>query len=59
MTIPYRESASTLEAESGYKMEAPDVSHFRTYILHGQWREAESCIDNLAIKGEEDRRVSL
>lgn len=55
--VGYTESASTLEAESGYKMETPDVSLFRSYIHKGQWNEAENCLDRLGIKGEEHRRI--
>jgi len=39
-----RESAATLEAESGYSMESPQVSQFRRYVLSGLWSKAEALL---------------
>ena len=45
----FRESAATLEAESGYSMEAPEVSEFRLYILEARWNEAEAALIRLGV----------
>jgi hypothetical protein len=47
--ITYRESASTLEAESGYMMEASEVSEFRKYILEASWGSAEDALTRLGV----------
>ncbi|KAL0946759.1 hypothetical protein HGRIS_012935 [Hohenbuehelia grisea] len=47
------ESAATLEAESGYSMEAPEVSEFRQYVLDGQWSKAEAALLQLGDIDEE------
>lgn len=52
------ESAATLEAESGYSMEAPEVSAFRQYILDGSWGKAEAALMRLAARDEEGLWVS-
>lgn len=44
-----RESAATLEAESGYTMEAPEVSEFRRHILEGSWSNAEAVLMRLGV----------
>lgn len=41
------QSAATLEAESGYAMESPQVSQFRRYILTGLWAKADSLLPSL------------
>jgi len=41
------QSAATLEAESGYTMESPQVSQFRRYILTGRWAKAETLLPSL------------
>ncbi|KAL5490152.1 hypothetical protein ACEPAI_4985 [Sanghuangporus weigelae] len=56
--VGYLESASTLEAESGYQMEAPGVSQFRSYVLNGRWADAESSLPSLGVNDEESLRVS-
>ncbi|KAL5511801.1 hypothetical protein ACEPAH_5019 [Sanghuangporus vaninii] len=56
--VGYLESASTLEAESGYQMEAPGVSQFRSYILNGRWADAESSLPSLGVNDEENLRIS-
>lgn len=43
------ESASTLEAESGYTMEVPQVANFRRYILDGLWAKAEAALLRLGV----------
>lgn len=47
--IPFRESAATLEAESGYSLEAPEVSEFRQHILRGAWADAEPLLIELGV----------
>jgi hypothetical protein len=44
-----RESAATLEAESGYTMEAPEVTQFRRYILGASWSDAEDSLTRLGV----------
>ncbi|PPQ68153.1 hypothetical protein CVT25_014079 [Psilocybe cyanescens] len=51
--VGYIESAATLEAESGYTMEAPEVSQFRQYILEGMWSKAEAALMRLGVHEEE------
>ena len=47
------ESAATLEAESGYAMESPEVSQFRQLILDGMWSKAEVALLRLGVDEEE------
>ncbi|KDR73582.1 hypothetical protein GALMADRAFT_620676 [Galerina marginata CBS 339.88] len=51
--VGYIESAATLEAESGYTMESPEVSQFRQYILDGMWPKAEAALARLGVQEEE------
>jgi hypothetical protein len=53
LNCDHSESAATLEAESGYSMEAPEVSDFRQYILDGSWGKAEAALIRLAVSDEE------
>lgn len=52
-----RESANTLEEESGYVMEDPDILEFRKLVLGGRWSEAEKEVPNLIVDDSELRRV--
>lgn len=45
--VGYIESAATLEAESGYVMETPEVAEFRQCILEGAWTAAEDALTQL------------
>ncbi|KAI6150688.1 WD40 repeat-like protein [Pisolithus tinctorius] len=45
--VGYTESAATLEVESGYSLEAPEVSEFRQYILSAEWQKAEAVLPRL------------
>ncbi|KAJ7074314.1 WD40 repeat-like protein [Mycena amicta] len=47
--VGYNESAATLEAESGYAMESPEVAQFRHYITDGQWAKVESSLHALGV----------
>ena len=49
----HRESATALEHESGYAMEATDVSDFRQYVMDGQWTKAESVLTRLVAPDDE------
>ena len=44
-----RQSAATLEAESGYTMEAPEVASFRRYIMQASWSAAEEALMRLGV----------
>ncbi|KZS88363.1 WD40 repeat-like protein [Sistotremastrum niveocremeum HHB9708] len=47
--VGYIESAATLEAESGYTMETPQVAEFRQRILDGEWTRAETALETLGV----------
>lgn len=51
--VGYIESAATLEAESGYSLEAPEVSEFRQHILRGAWAHAEPLLVQLGVTDED------
>ncbi|KAF8163539.1 WD40 repeat-like protein [Crassisporium funariophilum] len=51
--VGYIESAATLEAESGYTMESPEVSRFRQYILDGMWTKADAALMQLGVEEDE------
>lgn len=54
-----RESAATLEAESGYIMEAPEVSEFRECILDASWDLAVASLANLGVVDQQSYLVGL
>ncbi|KAI8982846.1 WD40 repeat-like protein [Trametes punicea] len=47
--VGYMESAATLEAESGYIMETPEVAEFRRCILDASWDSAEAALVRLGV----------
>ncbi|RDX46846.1 WD40 repeat-like protein [Lentinus brumalis] len=47
--VGYMESATTLEAESGYVMETPEVADFRRCILDASWDSAEAALMRLGV----------
>ncbi|RPD66631.1 WD40 repeat-like protein [Lentinus tigrinus ALCF2SS1-7] len=47
--VGYMESAATLEAESGYIMETPEVAEFRRCILDASWDSAEAALMRLGV----------
>ncbi|KAI0672732.1 WD40 repeat-like protein [Trametes maxima] len=47
--VGYMESAATLEAESGYIMETPEVAEFRRCILGASWESAETALVRLGV----------
>ncbi|KZT71398.1 WD40 repeat-like protein [Daedalea quercina L-15889] len=52
--VGYIESAATLEAESGYTMESPEVAEFRRCILDADWARAEAALMRLGF-ADDDR----
>lgn len=53
------ESAATLEAESGYAMETPEVADFRRFILEARWSKAENALQHLGVRDREGLWVCL
>ena len=53
------ESAATLEAESGYTMESPQVSEFRQYVLDGMWDTAEDLLITLGVSEPDNHAVRI
>ena len=53
------ESATTLEAESGYIMETPEVAEFRRCILNASWDSAEATLVRLGVTEGEGLWVRL
>ncbi|GLB34733.1 putative WD40 repeat-like protein [Lyophyllum shimeji] len=51
--VGYIESAATLEAESGYVMEEPEVYDFRQCILGGSWAKAEAALVRLGVSEDD------
>ncbi|KAF9265565.1 WD40 repeat-like protein [Marasmius fiardii PR-910] len=52
--VGYMESAATLEAESGYVMEEPQVRDFRDYVLQGNWGKAEATLMRMGMVDEQE-----
>lgn len=52
-SLVFRETAATLEAESGYSLEAPSVSSFKRYIINGDWESADDVLTQLGVENEE------
>ncbi|OSX65346.1 hypothetical protein POSPLADRAFT_1179030 [Postia placenta MAD-698-R-SB12] len=52
--VGYIESAATLEAESGYTMETPEVSEFRRCILEADWSNAHAALVRLGATEEDE-----
>ena len=55
----HRESATTLEAESGYIMETPEVAEFRRCILNASWDSAEAALMRLSVTENDSLWVRL
>ena len=55
----FSESAATLEAESGYTMESPEVAEFRRCILDADWARADAALMRLGVADDERLWVSL
>lgn len=52
-----RSSAATLEAESGYTMESPEVAEFRHYVMGALWEQAEAALIRLGVTDEDNLMV--
>lgn len=52
--VGYIESAATLEAESGYTMESPEVAEFRRYVMEASWEQAEVALIRLGVTDEDN-----
>lgn len=48
----YQDAAESVSQDSGYKLESPTVSAFRSAILGGSWAEAEVLLDGAVIQGQ-------
>jgi hypothetical protein len=55
--IIQRETAATLEAESGYKLESTDVVQLRRSIENGLWDDAADMLIRLGVTAEGELRV--
>lgn len=53
----HSESAVTLEAESGYTMESPEVAEFRRYVMEASWEQAEAALIRLGVTDEDNLMV--
>jgi hypothetical protein len=51
IVLSHSESAATLEAESGYVMESPQVAEFRQCILEASWTQAEAALLRIGVPG--------
>ena len=52
-----RETASTLETESGYQLESSDVTQLRYSIQNGIWDDAAALLIRLGVTMENELRV--
>jgi len=53
----YRDTASTLQAESGFTVEDPAVASFRQSILEGRWSDVEAIVSSLPLERPESALV--
>lgn len=53
--FPYltSETASTLEAESGYSLETPLVTEFRQAVLNGEWTKVSDMLPGLGVSARD------
>ncbi|KAG8948860.1 hypothetical protein FRC04_009198 [Tulasnella sp. 424] len=51
--IGYNETASTLEAESGYSLETPLVTEFRQAVLNGEWTKVSDMLPGLGVSARD------
>ncbi|KAG8835358.1 hypothetical protein FRC17_003841 [Serendipita sp. 399] len=56
--IGYLESASTLEAESGFSFETSRVAAFRSAVLDGNWALAQKALLALGVRDEDSLRAA-
>ncbi|KAL7274955.1 hypothetical protein RUND412_002109 [Rhizina undulata] len=57
--LGYHKAAETLEEESEYTLESPDVSDFRRAVLSGDWSRAEYLLSSLEVHGDADINALL
>ena len=55
----HRETAATLEDESGFSFEAARVTAFRSSVMEGDWGTAEKGLSVLSVRDEDALRVGL
>lgn len=46
------ESAETLESESGYSLESPEVAEFRRSVLEGDWTKVIGSLSEMGIPAQ-------
>ncbi|KAG8721117.1 hypothetical protein FRC08_015611 [Ceratobasidium sp. 394] len=56
--VGYTETAATLEAESGYKLESSDVAQLRHSIKNGLWDDAAAMLIRLGVTAESELRAA-
>lgn len=52
-----RETAATLEAESGFSYETSHVRVFRRLVLSGDWNAVEKALETLEVRDGDNLRV--
>jgi hypothetical protein len=52
-----RNTAATLQAESGFILEDPSVAAFRQSIIEGHWKQAEEMLPSLPLERAENSTV--
>lgn len=55
--LVFRETAATLEAESGFSYETNRVADFRRSVLEGDWINAERSLVTLGVRDTDSLRV--
>ncbi|KAF8319378.1 WD40 repeat-like protein [Clavulina sp. PMI_390] len=55
--IGYTQTATVLEAESGYAFESDLIASFRESILEGRWDAVESVLRDVGVKNDDEMRV--
>lgn len=50
----YQTAAESVSQESGFKLENPTVSAFRSAVLEGSWSEAEDLLTGATVAGQDD-----
>ncbi|KAI1262555.1 WD40 repeat-like protein [Xylariaceae sp. FL1019] len=56
--LGHHTAAQSVSQESGYELETPTVAAFRTAVLDGDWKQAESLLDGAAEHSEADESIS-
>lgn len=53
----YAESAKTIEHESGYKLQSPEIVEFKRKVLNGEWDTVEDLLPALGL-AEESAKIA-